>query len=343
MSDRPAVSASVQREVLHASCHRCAVCGFGLSIELAHIIPWRTSKDHSADNLIAVCANCHTMADTKGWKSKDFEAYKLQPWALRTNGSQPMSGAQKAMVDLILARDAADMGEFQRMQLVQMIAAYAGVAIAEVKLIAVVPSHSSLIRIALPVDAAERLILAFQAQDPRLVAFLDEFASPAGAEHGLTLPSTYSQAAFGLDGGIKLIETARPTSADQPPVTNIKEEGLESLIVSAMTAFDWIAGRNADYEREYAVDLEQLTTFLEQTQEVVAAALDLCDDGHSRRKFLAQLQGEITRRGTIDVLRKGIGHGQHQVDLFYGTPSPENLKAVARHAANRFSITRQLH
>ena len=29
--------------------------------------------------------------------------------------------------------------------------------------------------------------------------------------------------------------------------------------------------------------------------------------------------------------------------MFYGTPSPENKKAVARHAENRFSITRQLH
>jgi len=355
MSDRPAIPTGVQREVLHASCHRCAVCGFGLSIELAHIIPWRTTKDHNAVNLIALCANCHTMADKQGWKSKDFESYKLQPWALRTNGSQPMSVAQKAMVDLILARDAADMGDFQRVQLVRMIAAYAGVMIAEVKLIAVAPSNSSLIRIELPVDAAERLILAFQAQDPRLVAFLDEFARPVGVgfladfaqpsdtERHRALPAPGPQIAFGLDGGIKLIETARPTPADKPPVTNIKEEGLESLIVRAMTAFDWIAGRNADYEREYAVDLEQLATFLEQTQDEVVAALDLRHDGPSRRKFLAQLQGEITRRGTIDLLRKGFGHGKHQIDLFYGTPSPENAKAVARHAANRFSVTRQLH
>ena len=63
----------------------------------------------------------------------------------------------------------------------------------------------------------------------------------------------------------------------------------------------------------------------------------------ARQKFLARLQGEITRRGVIDVLRHGIKHGALSFDLFYGTPSPENAKAVARHAANRFSITRQLH
>ncbi len=31
--------------------------------------------------------------------------------------------------------------------------------------------------------------------------------------------------------------------------------------------------------------------------------------GSSWRKFLARLQGEISKRGTIDVLRHGISHG----------------------------------
>jgi type I restriction enzyme R subunit len=66
------------------------------------------------------------------------------------------------------------------------------------------------------------------------------------------------------------------------------------------------------------------------TQPEVAEALDLNDDGPTRRKFLARLQGEITKRGTIDVLRHGIKHGPHQLDLFYGTPSPGNAKAQER-------------
>jgi type I restriction enzyme R subunit len=333
MSNRPAIPVPVQRQVLHESCHRCAVCGFGLSIELAHIIPWRKTQDHSAENLIALCATCHEMADLQKWNSKDFEAYKKQPWVLRTNVGNPMSAPQKAMVDIILARDAVDMGEFQRVQLVQMIAAYAGVMIGDVKVVAVAPSNSCLVRLEMPKDAAERLILGVQAEDPRLVSFLDEFAHAGSAlNHGMDNEAGFSS--FGAQGGIKLVETARPASADKPPVTNVKEEGLESLIVNAMTAFGWIAGTNADYEREYAIDLKQLTAFLEETQEDVAAELELRIDGPTRRKFLAQLQGEITRRGTIDVMRKGVHHGKHHVDLFE--------KAVVRHAANRFSITRQL-
>ena len=42
------------------------------------------------------------------------------------------------------------------------------------------------------------------------------------------------------------------------------------------------------------------------------------------------------------MLRKGIKHGPHQIDLMYGTPSPGNEKAHVQYAQNRFSVTRQL-
>ncbi len=143
--------------------------------------------------------------------------------------------------------------------------------------------------------------------------------------------------------------------------TDISERGLERLICTALTGHPcelpqpgktherpaiysagWICGDSNDYDREYCVDLAQLSAFLRETQLAAAEALDLGQEGPTRRKFLARLQGEITRRGTIDVLRHGIKHGQHHLDLFYGTPSPGNAKARERYAANRFSVTRQL-
>ena len=50
----------------------------------------------------------------------------------------------------------------------------------------------------------------------------------------------------------------------------------------------------------------------------------------------------IGKRGVIDVLRKGVKHGPHELTLFYGMPSPGNDKAAALYAQNRFSVTRQL-
>jgi len=148
--------------------------------------------------------------------------------------------------------------------------------------------------------------------------------------------------------------------------TDTTERGLESLIMRHMTGTEgfgsvgvgsvaektplsggtgWYAGHALTYDREYAVDPEQLFAFLYATQPEETEKLGLGDydtAGMARQKFLAQIQGEITRRGVIDVLRKGIKHGPLSFDLFYGSPSPENAKAVAFHAMNRFSITRQL-
>ena len=144
--------------------------------------------------------------------------------------------------------------------------------------------------------------------------------------------------------------------------TDTSERGLEQLICTALTggpcdppqprvvreetaaygSSKWLCGDSADYDREYCVDLLQLSTFLHITQPKVAEALSLSEDGPTRRNFLARLQGEISKHGTIDVLRHGIKHGPNNIDLFYNTPSPGNAEAAMRYAQNRFIVTRQL-
>ena len=104
----------------------------------------------------------------------------------------------------------------------------------------------------------------------------------------------------------------------------------------------WSGGNWRDYDREYCVDRVQLGAFLRVTQPRAAELLDLGEDSPTRRKFLARLQGEITRRGVIDVLRHGIRHGVQELALFYGTPSPGNAEARERFGLNRFTVTRQL-
>ncbi len=147
--------------------------------------------------------------------------------------------------------------------------------------------------------------------------------------------------------------------------TDTSEAGLETLICRALTGSDcvprpageieavtetpsryggvgWLPGDPADYDREYCVDLVQLAGFLRATQPEVAEALDLDNDSPTRRKFLARLQGEVSKRGVVDVLRNGIQHGPHRIELFYGTPSPGNEQARLLHEQNRFTVTRQL-
>jgi type I restriction enzyme R subunit len=146
--------------------------------------------------------------------------------------------------------------------------------------------------------------------------------------------------------------------------SDTSEKGLESLIVSALVGargegtdrtgigaepdlffggMRYVLGNPSAYDRDHAVDLERLFEFLRATQPKVLEQLGISEDSSKRQKFLARLQGEIAKRGIIDVLRKGIKHGPVSVDLFYGTPSPGNAKAVELFAANIFSVTRQLH
>ena len=140
----------------------------------------------------------------------------------------------------------------------------------------------------------------------------------------------------GLESLIVEAMTGRPSSEPPPP-----GEGI-GLIRARYGGTGWIPGQAQDYDREFCVDLTQLRIFLSTTQPQVAEALDLDHDSPTRRKFLARLQGEISKRGVIDVLRHGVKDGPHHIDLFFGTPSPGNEKAQGLYEANRFSVTRQL-
>lgn len=124
--------------------------------------------------------------------------------------------------------------------------------------------------------------------------------------------------------------------------TDTSEKGLESVIVRDLLDGGWISGNSSDYDRDYSVDLVQLTHFLKATQEEIANDLQLDTDNPVRRQFLARLDKELATRGVIDVLRHGIKHGKHDTILFYQSPSPGNEQAEALFRENRFSVTRQL-
>ncbi|MDD3554773.1 MAG: type I restriction endonuclease subunit R [Deltaproteobacteria bacterium] len=125
--------------------------------------------------------------------------------------------------------------------------------------------------------------------------------------------------------------------------TDISEKGLESIIVASLVEdAGYVQGDPQDYDREHAVDSSKLLQFLAATQPKTYEALGIDEDGPKRTQFLHRLQGEIAKRGVVDCLRSGIKHGPAQVDLFYGTPTPGNVKAAERFAANIFSVTRQL-
>ena len=125
--------------------------------------------------------------------------------------------------------------------------------------------------------------------------------------------------------------------------TNTKESGLESLI------FNWLVehngyeeGKNADYNKEYAIDETRLFRFLQDTQPDQMDKLGVFKSDQKKRQFLNRLQGELAKRGIIDVLRNGIKVYPVDLIMFYLTPTENNLKAKEMWEKNIFSVTRQL-
>jgi hypothetical protein len=61
---RPAISRQLKRDVLVEAGHRCAITTCHQpSVEIAQIKPWVEVKEHTFDNLIALCPTCHVRYD----------------------------------------------------------------------------------------------------------------------------------------------------------------------------------------------------------------------------------------------------------------------------------------
>ncbi len=125
--------------------------------------------------------------------------------------------------------------------------------------------------------------------------------------------------------------------------TNTKESGLEALIVKWLVEENkYEQGTNADYNREYAIDETRLFRFLSDTQPDEMNKLGVFTSDVKKKQFLNRLQGEIAKRGIIDVLRNGIKVYPVDLIMFYLTPTENNETAKKMHAKNIFSVTRQL-
>ena len=142
MNDRPDIPKHIQRDLLFECRYRCACDCDPVSLEKAHIIPWSKSKDHSAPNLVVLCANCHTRSHAENWPESQLRRFKEKPCALERERMPVVSGEQKAMVDLVVSTNIDSMTEKERLRFAMMAAAYAGVQFREITIVAVAPTNT---------------------------------------------------------------------------------------------------------------------------------------------------------------------------------------------------------
>ena len=75
---RPSIPAELKRRVLCEAGHRCAIhtCRSIIEVDIHHIVPWSKCKEHNYENLIALCPNCHRLADRGRIDQKSLRIYK---------------------------------------------------------------------------------------------------------------------------------------------------------------------------------------------------------------------------------------------------------------------------
>ena len=128
-----------------------------------------------------------------------------------------------------------------------------------------------------------------------------------------------------------------------PLFTNTSENGFETLIVRWLVEHnDYEEGTNADYNKEYAIDETRLFRFLLDTQPTQMQQLGVFQSEMKKRQFLNRLQGELAKRGIVDVLRNGVKIYPANVIMFYLLPTENNIHAKEMFEKNIFSVTRQL-
>ncbi len=128
---------------------------------------------------------------------------------------------------------------------------------------------------------------------------------------------------------------------------HVKEKQFEADVVEALTATGgYTAGVNEFYDVTLGLDAGEVLSFIGATQigawnEVIVRHGGDPDEAQAR--FRQRLASELDRRGTLDVLRRGVEDQGLRFQLAYFRPAHgRNPELVEAYGRNRLTVTRQL-
>jgi len=140
------------------------------------------------------------------------------------------------------------------------------------------------------------------------------------------------------DAIVNVLVTGHPERAPSETMAE-PSSGFGEFIPGGYTRRD-----SSEYDRTLCLIPEDVLDFILATQPKVWGRLKDHYGAEAKERFLRRLASEIERRGTIDVLRKGIKDAGCKFQLAYFKPATrlnEDLRRLYR--ANQFSVVRQLH
>jgi type I restriction enzyme R subunit len=123
------------------------------------------------------------------------------------------------------------------------------------------------------------------------------------------------------------------------------ESAFESEIVDHLVRHGWHRGDRTAYRRDLGLDVSELLAFVQATQPASwdkLVALHGSTD-KAQQRLSKRVADELTSRGTIDVLRRGVTDLGVHVDLLYAEPAHELTPELRElYDENRCTVVRQL-
>jgi DNA helicase HerA-like ATPase len=170
MPNRPRIPKNVETAIFVECGHRCAVCGTPFPLERAHIIPWHKTKEHKQEDLICLCANCHERADSGEWGEAALRSYKQNPWVKRYDKTDNIP-TPTTKIQIKIDIEVEHLDEKTQNWLVHGLAGFLEISPNAVKIISK-EKGSVLVTVELPRDSADKLLDAYERNDPELAAYL---------------------------------------------------------------------------------------------------------------------------------------------------------------------------
>ncbi|NLJ18433.1 type I restriction endonuclease [Globicatella sulfidifaciens] len=125
------------------------------------------------------------------------------------------------------------------------------------------------------------------------------------------------------------------------------EKGFETNIETSLIGRGYkkrvLEGEASRLFKKYAIDVEELFSFLEDTQEKAMRQLERIYGPEYKQKVLNRICDQLKRKGLLECLRKGIKDRGVTLKLIYNKP-PTTMNRLMNelYSKNRFNVSRQV-
>ena len=125
---------------------------------------------------------------------------------------------------------------------------------------------------------------------------------------------------------------------------NYTEEKFEDHIEESLNSDGWKSLHHTEYDRNLCQISSELLTFIKKSQEKEYEKLTDQYGSQTDQKLTKRVCDEISKRGIVDVLRKGVkDHGSHFQLVYFEPKSGLNPEHQKLYRQNRFTVIRQFH